>query len=116
MSSVDGLLTEREERHSSPTFRTGSPAANKMKVYVGTTGLNRSWQDGWPETTQCNKCHGEARIMFVAQENYPEDKGSFICDLHPNGGKGDFWLHDCCAVAVYLCKKCFEATALVNQA
>jgi len=44
-------------------------------------------------------------------------KQAFVTGLHDSDpdGKG-FWLHDCCAVAVYFCKKCLETTALYNQA
>ena len=31
-------------------------------------------------------------------------------------GKGNYWLHDCCAVAVYFCKNCLKTTTLNNQA
>jgi len=85
-----------------------------MKTYLGEEGLNKTWQEDFPRTTKCYKCKGEARIMFVALENREEKK--HICDLHENKGEGDYWFHDCIAIASYLCRKCFEATALVNQA
>lgn len=90
-----------------------------MKMYLGETGLDKTWQADFPETVECHKCKGEARIMFVGFEK-PETSVSsqekFICNLRGNGGKGDYWLHDCCAVAVYLCKECFEPNTLINQA
>lgn len=84
-----------------------------MQIYKGKTGLNETWQEEFPETMKCHNCGGEARIMFVGCENTRND--NFICDLHKNEG-GSYWLHDACAVAVYLCKKCFEPNALINQA
>lgn len=92
-----------------------------MKIYLGTKGLKQTWQEPFPETIKCHKCNGEARIMFVGIEaNEPreasESREKYICDLRDNGGKGDYWLHDACAVAVYLCKECFEPNALINQA
>ena len=87
-----------------------------MKTYLGKTGLDKTWQDSFPETVKCHKCGEEARIMFVAMEDDDED---FICNLYENTGgqfNGKFWPHDCIACAVYLCSKCFEPNALLNQA
>jgi len=92
-----------------------------MKVYLGKNGLDHTQQNSFRETTKCVYCGGEARIGFVGCEGDPGDpayreKGErFVCDLHNNGGKGDFWLHDCCAVAVYFCRECLNPTALYNQ-
>ncbi len=95
-----------------------------MKVTLGKVGLSKTWQKEFPETTKCCHCKGEARIGFVAHEAIdkddkavvPRDYAQFVADLHYNEGMGGFWLHDACAVAVYFCKKCCEATALWNQA
>lgn len=103
-----------------------------MEVTVGKEGLTKTWQAEFPETTKCvhEGCGGEARIGFVAHEGLdgilkPPDgevhgkdlNGQpFVCSLHENDPKGEgFWLHDCCAVAVYFCKKCLSPTALYNQ-
>jgi hypothetical protein len=72
-------------------------------------------------------CDGKARIGFVAHEAMgnqdlaiiPRNFNQYVCDLHDNKGGGvggEYWLHDCCAVAVYFCKKCLGTTALYNQA
>lgn len=95
-----------------------------MKFTLGEEGLDRSWQQDFPKETKCVHCNGIARIGGVAHEAFdpddkpivPRDKPQFICDLHQNGGKGDFWLHDCCAIALYFCKDCLEVTAIYNQA
>ena len=90
-----------------------------MLVYLGKTGLDKSWQEPFPEITKCHKCGGEARIMFVGFEKDigNQSNGNYICDLRENGGKqGDYWVHDCIACAVYLCKDCFEPIAILNQA
>lgn len=84
-----------------------------MKVTLGKDGLEHSYQAKFPEITECCRCNGEARIGFVMQESAGE--APYVCELHPNKGKGGYWLHDCCAVAVYLCRECLKATALVNQ-
>ena len=87
-----------------------------MKVTLGKEGLTFSWQEEFPEMTGCCWCQGKARIGFVAHEKMSDDdKGPYVCDLHSNEGKGSYWLHDCCAVAVYFCKDCLGATALRNQ-
>ena len=88
-----------------------------MKITLGREGLDKTHQDEFPEKTTCCHCSGESRIGFVAHEYIEEDdcEGPFVCNLHKNKGKGDFWLHDCCAVAVYFCKDCLNVTALYNQ-
>ena len=85
-----------------------------MKVTLGTEGLKKSWQKEFPEETQCVHCDGMSRIGFVAHE--ADDVVPFVRDLHENNGKGGYWLHDACAVAVYFCKDCLNTTALYNQA
>ena len=97
-----------------------------MKVTLGKEGCKKTWQKEFPETTACVYCQGKARIGFVAHEGmdgddkaavWPRDYVQFICDLFPNEGEGgNYWLHDCCAVAVYFCRKCLHPTALYNQA
>jgi len=90
-------------------------------VFLGKEGLSRSYQAKFPESTECVHCHGDARIGFVAFESPPEpvpgsEPPRFVCDLHTNDPDGDgFWLHDCCAVAVYFCRKCLFPTSLYNQ-
>jgi hypothetical protein len=96
-----------------------------MEITLGKEGLEMSWQDKFPEVTECCRCGEESRIGFVAHEAmskedeavYPRDFKQFVCDLHKNegGNGGDYWLHDCCAVAVYFCKDCLDTTALYNQ-
>ena len=95
-----------------------------MKVALGKDGLSKTWQSEFPETTDCCRCEGEARIGFVAYEGIGEDAKlvhppkhiQLVADLHKNEGKGGFWLHDHCAVAVYFCQECLKPTALYNQA
>ena len=92
-----------------------------MKVILGKEGLENSWQAKFPEETKCVHCGGVSRIGFVACEGvdeevvYPRDFVQFVCDLHKNEGKGGYWLHDCCAVAIYFCKDCLKTTSLCNQ-
>jgi hypothetical protein len=74
-----------------------------------------SWQDKFPKTAKC-ACRGTARIGFVAHEGLEEVDGDWrVYSLHPNKGKGNFWLHDSCAVAIYFCKECLNPPALYNQ-
>ena len=91
-----------------------------MEFTLGKEGLDATWQDNFPKTTECVHCQGESRIGFVAHEGMTEEehllKVKFVCELHNNEGKGGYWLHDCCAVAVYFCRECLETTALYNQA
>ena len=88
-----------------------------MKIFKGKKGLNASWQEPFEESIKCKKCErGNARIMFVAIENEEDKDEGFICDLYKNMKDDKYWVHDACAVAVYLCERCFEANAEVNQA
>lgn len=86
-----------------------------MKIYLGKSGLKKSFQKEFKPTIRCSECEGKARIIFVGQEG-DEGKGNYICDLRKNGGKGNYWFHDVISIAVYLCKDCFYCEAIVNQA
>ena len=92
-----------------------------FNVTIGKKGLKNTWQAEFPETTKCVHCEGESRVGFVvfedSNENTPAKSQSFVCNLHNNSKDiGGFWLHDCCAVAIYFCKGCLKPTALYNQA
>ncbi len=89
-----------------------------MKVTLGKEGLKKAWQDKFPEITACCSCKGVAQIGFVTHEGIDEEASDtkLVSSLHENEGKGGYWLHDCCTVAVYFCKECLKATALRNQA
>ena len=87
-----------------------------MKVTLGEKGIGKTWQGDFGATDKC-VCGGEMRIAFVAHEGFEDDdKGPFVCQMHKNEGvnKG-FWPHDCIAVAVYFCRRCFATKALWNQ-
>ena len=84
-------------------------------IYLGKKGLNKTWQQEFPENTKCVHCKGNARIGFVYQED--EKTKDFVSYLHDNDPDHEkFWLHDAVAVAVYFCEGCLEPTALYNQA
>ena len=91
-----------------------------MEVTLGKEGLKKTWQAEFPEETTCCRCKGIARIGFVVREertrSLRKEPQTFVCDHQDNEGEGGYWLHDCCAVAVYFCKDCLESTALYNQA
>lgn len=86
-----------------------------MEVVYGESGLDLSHQDKFPLTATCI-CGGEGRIAFVAHERTAKDSEgvSYICDMH-NNEKGNMWVHDAVAVAVYLCRKCLKPIAICNQ-
>ena len=88
-----------------------------MQTTTGEKATQMSWQAEFPQNIKCESCGGESRIIFVSHEGITEfDKsGPFVCNTRKNGGKGDFWPHDCVAVAIYLCKDCFHFDALGNQ-
>ena len=84
-----------------------------MKIYLGEKGLTKSWQNDFKPVIKCKWCGDTARIMFVGKE---KKETEYICDIHKNHADGKLWLHDACAVAVYLCENCLEASAEINQA
>lgn len=86
-----------------------------MKIYLGKTGLEHSWQELFKEIVDCKFCAvGKAKIMFVA---YERDEKEYVCDLYKTTGEeGGLWFHDAISLASYLCPNCFEVTSLVNQA
>lgn len=87
-----------------------------MKVELGDKGLNKSFQKEFPKETKCCRCGGIARIAFVAHEQDNKNK-PYLCEMYKNDPEGSgYWLHDACAVAIYLCKECLEPTAIYNQA
>ena len=86
-----------------------------MKVYLGKKGLSKTWQEDFPKSIKCHKCGGNCRIMFVGLEGEEGDK-NYVSELHENMKDKKFWPHDAIAVANYLCEKCFEPNALINQA
>lgn len=90
-----------------------------MIVTIGPKGRNKSWQADFPKTTPCTGCGKDAK--FAAHEGLDEaDKGKSIervTDLYlTRGRKNELWVHDFCAVAVYFCPGCLDATAVMNQA
>lgn len=90
-----------------------------MKTTIGEKGLEKSWQQAFPKVTECCRCKAEARIAFVAHEGLEEDdrkkEQEYVSHLHVNHAFGKLWLHDACAVAVYLCGECLKPTAICNQ-
>ena len=91
-----------------------------MRVTLGKEGLSKTWQEAFEPTVMCSNCYSEALIAFVAHEGLDEDDADAarVYDMHTNKGRrgrGGYWLHDRCAVAVYICQDCFEATAIFNQ-
>ena len=88
-------------------------------VTIGEAGRTMSYQKPFPKTTKCvHTCLGQAQLAFVAFETIKgRDRQQFVCELHENDPKGKgYWPHDCCAVAVYFCRKCLKPTARFNQA
>jgi len=82
-------------------------------VYVGEEGLDKTWQTPFDKTAKCSKCGGEADIAFVNKED--KSTKDFVCNLHKNEGKDGYWPHDGTATAVYICRKCMEPVAKMNQ-
>lgn len=84
-------------------------------ITLGKEGTDLTWQQPFPEETKCNHCNGMARLGLVYFERVGQKE--YVKNLYPNAPKGEgYWLHDACAIAIYLCKKCLKPTALCNQA
>ena len=84
-----------------------------MKIYLGKKGLDKTWQEDFPENMECHKCKSNCRIMFVGFESKGKE---YVSNLYDNMKDEKYWPHDAIACAVYLCEKCFEPNALINQA
>ncbi len=83
-----------------------------MLVTLGKRGLTESYQEDFPETTKCAYCGNIARVAMVGIEEDSDDT-AVICEHNPNDGGS--WLHDLCAVAIYICEDCADMTTLYNQ-
>jgi hypothetical protein len=87
-----------------------------FEVVIGKEGLSNSHQGDFPETTTCVHCQALSEIGFTVLEKPSGGEERFVSDLYKNDPKGTgYWLHDCCAVAVYFCPICFRSTSLFNQ-
>jgi len=89
-----------------------------MEIEIGKTGLGLAMQDDFEERIECPYCGGTAWIAFVAAEVLEE---TYICKMHPNDWEKETddpgrWIHDSCAVAVYICRKCLKPVAEMDQA
>ncbi len=94
-------------------------------VTIGDAGRKFTHQSQFPGSVNCVHCKGKqtARIAFTAFEDFDglAKKGEikYVTNLSEQYSKenpqGIYWVHDLCAVAVYFCTVCLEATALVNQ-
>jgi len=91
---------------------------HNFSVFLGEEGLDMTFQEDFNATTKCCYCKEEARIGFVAFEGgTPEDDGdTCVCELHENDHPDSCWPHDAISVGIYFCTKCFQTTALWNQA
>lgn len=83
---------------------------------VGKDGLDNTFQKTFDEITKCVHCGNDAKIAYTLRENMQEDEK--ICDLRKDkiAQTNDYWPHDCCAFATYICPSCAEVTTLHNQA
>jgi hypothetical protein len=86
-----------------------------LRGFVGQPGLTETYQDDFPVTTICCRCGGESRHAFTVKEEFIQTAEEMVCELYSNEGKGGYWLHDVCAVAIYFCRECLEPTACYNQ-
>ena len=90
-----------------------------MIVTIGPEGRNKSWQGDFRETIPCSGCGKDALFAFAAHEGLDaKDKGDQlrVTDLHLSKGRGKgMWVHDLCAVAMYFCPECMDATAVLDQ-
>lgn len=92
-----------------------------MIVEIGNRGLNNSFQEPFPESTECVYCKNIAYPAVCIQEDDKSGpEGDFICNLPPppNPAEGEppnLRPHDATAFAIYLCPKCLKPTALFNQ-
>jgi hypothetical protein len=98
-----------------PMFGADMRSFYVFDVFIGDSPEIRAqtWQAPFSKTTTCARCGGESRLAFVMKEQH--STGDIVATLHENGGKGDFWLHDRCAIAVYFCRDCLNPAVKYNQ-
>jgi len=92
-------------------------AAMKVSYVVGCGDDRGSFQGDWPEVCECVHCGKTAMLVFATVEDSGLDE--YLCDRHINVPDNDaegYWFHDATAWAVYICRRCFGATAKWNQA
>lgn len=92
----------------------------------GTKGKRLSYQGDFDETAPCVKCGKPAELALVLREKFDDtktpDEQNFVTRLHENPevveGERLFWLHDCAAFALYVCRDfdCTTVTTHWNQA
>ena len=87
-----------------------------MKVTIGPKAVDKTWQHTFSKEVKC-ECGSTAPIAFVSHELDSNSKEKLVCHLYENdpNGKG-LWPHDAVAVAVYICRGCFNPIAEMNQA
>lgn len=85
-----------------------------MKVVLGKNGLSKTFQEDFFPFIKCPDCKDVADIGFVAHERGNDT--TVVSQLYKTTGKkGGLWLHDRCAVAVYICRGCLKPIAVMNQ-
>jgi len=74
---------------------------------------DETWQAPFPQTVECGMCHEDTALPILVindEEGFISQERVFVPGLEEG-----IWPHDCLAIALYLCPKCGEITALWNQ-
>jgi hypothetical protein len=98
---------------------------NAFVITFGDDGIIKSWQGDFEERVKCNKCSGKCVPAVNFQEKLIEEDDKLcentVASVYDwNRGrlkdKSKFWLHDYCAIQIYICRKCLNAEVKWNQA
>ena len=87
------------------------------RVIKGEKGLKATYQDSFDKTIKCS-CGGVAEHVFTYFEDNYDNSEDLICysyNICNDCEDKELWPHDCCAIAVYICKKCLKVSAEFNQ-
>ena len=71
-----------------------------------------SYQDSFPQSTLCHACKENTVPMIVISDSEGLISDQRDCIEVYDG----IWPHDSMSIAIYICRKCGELTALWNQA
>ncbi|MFC1839804.1 hypothetical protein ACFL1N_09500 [Thermodesulfobacteriota bacterium] len=97
-----------------PIIKSTNDADHILPAIIGKDGCKFTWQETFPDKTECIYCGETSRLGFVVYEGLENEFP--LSHLHQNVTDEGYWFHDACSVGVYFCVECLEGTVIQNQA